>query len=293
MTCRYCGTRNSDGENRCTRCGRKPGDTLTATTPVMTGALATKLEPLPPSENQPMLKTRRVAPALSRPIQAELFAEAPDSKVVSIARYAPQPEPKQRSKSESGTRTGTSKPAARKSKAAPEGQGTLDFLPPLPPKARELGSSVEAVIFCEFPVATTLHRAVAAALDWSMVLIGYGLFLGGIHQLGCSLTLSKSTLPIFGGMFFVLAFIYGLCFAIAGADTPGMVWTRLRLTTFDGLPPELRQRLGRFAAAGLSRCTLLGLLWSLADEESLTWHDHMSRTFPTPRDAESVVFRRR
>ena len=27
----------------------------------------------------------------------------------------------------------------------------------------------------------------------------------------------------------------------------------------------------------------LGLLWSLADEESLTWHDHMSKTFPTIR----------
>jgi uncharacterized RDD family membrane protein YckC len=172
-----------------------------------------------------------------------------------------------------------------------EGQGTLDFLPPLPPKARELGSSVEAVIFCEFPVATTLHRAVASALDWSMVLIAYGLFLGGIHQLGCQFAFNKSSLLVFGGMFFVLAFMYGLCFAIAGADTPGMVWTRLRLTTFDGLPPDLRQRLGRFAAAGLSRCTMLGLLWSLVDEESLTWHDHMSRTFPTPRDAEAVVFR--
>jgi uncharacterized RDD family membrane protein YckC len=254
---------------------------------VITGAVATKLAPIVQSEASPALKTLRVGPALPRPIQTELFASSPDTKVVSIARYAPQTEPKPRTRPDSGTRSGT-----RKSKPAPEGQGTLDFLPPMPPKARELGSSVEAVIFCEFPVATTLHRAVASALDWSMVLIGYGIFLAGIHQLGCSLALTKSTLPIFGAMFFALAFIYGLCFAIAGADTPGMVWTRLRLTTFDGLPPELRQRLGRFLAACLSRCTLLGLLWSLADEESLTWHDHMSSTFPTPRDAESVVFRR-
>jgi uncharacterized RDD family membrane protein YckC len=293
MTCRYCGTRNADGEHRCTRCGRRPGDTLTPTAPVITGAVAAKLEPLPQSENQAGLKTRRVAPALRQPIQTELFAAAPDSKVVSIARYAPQVAPKPRTKADSGTRTGAPKPATRKSKPAPEGQGTLDFLPPLPPKARELGSSVEAVIFCEFPVATTLHRAVAAALDWSMVLIGYGLFLGGIHLLGCEFALNKSTLAIFGATFFLVGFIYGLCFAIAGADTPGMTWTRLRLTTFDGLPPELRQRLGRFTAASLSRCTLLGLLWSLVDEESLTWHDHMSRTFPTPRDAEHVAFRRR
>jgi hypothetical protein len=26
----------------------------------------------------------------------------------------------------------------------------------------------------------------------------------------------------------------------------------------------------------------LGMLWALVDEEALTWHDHMSKTFPTP-----------
>ena len=27
----------------------------------------------------------------------------------------------------------------------------------------------------------------------------------------------------------------------------------------------------------------VGLLWALVDEESLTWHDHISKTFPTTR----------
>jgi len=32
----------------------------------------------------------------------------------------------------------------------------------------------------------------------------------------------------------------------------------------------------------LSLCSLgLGLVWALVDEESLTWHDHISKTFPT------------
>ena len=47
----------------------------------------------------------------------------------------------------------------------------------MPAQPRKLGTTVEAVIYCELPVATTLHRAVAALLDWSLVLIGYGLFL--------------------------------------------------------------------------------------------------------------------
>ena len=72
-----------------------------------------------------------------------------------------------------------------------------------------------------------------------------------------------------------------------------MHWTHLRLTTFDGFRPELRQRLLRFAGSCLSLCTVVGLLWSLADEESLTWQDHISRTFPTPRELESQVFHRR
>src|SRR5947199_5064555 len=84
MTCRYGGTRNGEGEHRCTRCGRKPEDTLTATAPVMTGALATKLEPVARREDaEPALKTRR-APNLARAIQAELFAARPESNVVSI-----------------------------------------------------------------------------------------------------------------------------------------------------------------------------------------------------------------
>jgi len=298
MTCRYCGTRIGDDEHRCTRCGRRPEDTLTATAPVMTGAAALKLEPvaiLEPVvmlEAAPALKTRRVAPRISRPIQAQLFDERPEGNVIPIARYAPPAEPKPRVKSETATRP-TAPKAPRKAKPTPEGQGMLDFLPPMPAKPRELGSTVEAVIYCEFPVATILHRAVASALDWSMVLIGYGVFVAAARALGCELTLSKSSLLGFGGMFMLVAFAYGLCFALAGADTPGMVWTRLRLTTFDGFPPELKQRIGRFFAGCSSRCTLLGLFWALADEESLAWHDHMSRTFPTPRDAESSVFRPR
>jgi len=35
-------------------------------------------------------------------------------------------------------------------------------------------------------------------------------------------------------------------------------------------------------------------LWALADEENLTWQDHISRTFPTPRDdGKSPIVRRR
>jgi hypothetical protein len=34
-------------------------------------------------------------------------------------------------------------------------------------------------------------------------------------------------------------------------------------------------------------------LWSIWDEESLGWQDHISRTFPTPLEVETLTFHRR
>lgn len=158
---------------------------------------------------------------------------------------------------------------------------------------RTLGTTVEAVIACEAPVATTLHRAVAAALDWSMVLIGYGLFVLAFLMAGGELVFTRTNVIVFAGMLPFVGFAYGLLWSLAATETPGMRWAQLRLTTFDGYPPERRHRVLRFAGSCLSLCTLIGLLWSLADEESLNWQDHISRTFPTPLASDMQVFQRR
>ena len=290
MTCGYCGTRNGDGEHRCTRCGRRPEDTLINgfAMPGVNGALATQLQPAPRMQlverTQPEEWPRETR-NFSQAVQASLF------QLSNVIAMPPRVEIKPRVRGEATAKPPSQKPATRRAKPVPEGQGTLDFLPPAPAKPRQLGTTVEAVIYCEAPVATTLHRAVASALDWSMVLLGYGLFLLGFHALGGQFDLTRSNPTIFGGMFLLIGFTYGFLFAWAGVETAGMRWTQLRLTTFDGFPPEHRQYWVRFGASCLSRCTLLGLLWSLADEESLAWHDHISRTFPTPRDSRTLVFR--
>ena len=166
--------------------------------------------------------------------------------------------------------------------AAGDTQTKLDFISQ-PPTRKKLSTTVEATIYCEDPVATVWHRAIAAALDWSMVAIGYGLFVLIFHFLGGSFDFSnKLTLMGFGGMLGLIGFAYGAMWTVAGRDSAGMRWAQLQITTFDGFQPEPRQRLLRFAGSCLSLCTVVGLLWSLADEESLTWQDHMSGTFPTP-----------
>ena len=115
------------------------------------------------------------------------------------------------------------------------------------------------------------------------VLIGW--FLGIFHVCGGEFEkINLYTGLGFGGAFLCIALFYGSLWVLAGSETAGQRWTNLRLINFDGSPIDRRERGIRFAAACLSLCSAgLGLLWSLADEESLTWHDHMSKTFPTIR----------
>ncbi len=185
------------------------------------------------------------------------------------------------------------KPATRRPVSGTvEKQASLDFVAVPSTAPRTLGTTVEAVISCESPVATTLHRAVAAALDWSMVLIGYGLFLLAFRLAGGTFVFTRTNLLVFAGTLPLVALTYGLLWTVAGIDTPGMRWTQLRLITFDGFPLAPKHRIIRFAGSCLSLCTVIGLLWSLADEESLNWQDHISRTFPTPLASETRVFHR-
>lgn len=308
MTCSYCGTRNGEGEHRCRRCGRRPDDTLTSefslvqtdgalAAQVQTVASARRAEPaakLAPQvvERAPGFQPRtepRVGANLARAIQPSLFPDKSGSKIVGIADYAPPPPRTARPRTASNA---GSKPGVRRSRPVPEEQGQLPFLPPQPAKPRTLGTTVDSVIYCEAPVATTLHRLLAAALDGSMVLIHYGIFLVVFRALGGDFVLTKTNAMFFGGMLLLIALAYGAVWTIAGTETAGMHWMRLRLTTFDGFPPEPRQRMLRFFGSCLSACTVLGLLWALADEESLTWQDHISRTFPTPVALDQQIFRR-
>jgi uncharacterized RDD family membrane protein YckC len=284
MTCGYCGTRNDESEHRCVRCGRRPGDTLNAvSTPIMTGATAPRLQPVAQIhiQSDQTESAERPAPDFARAYQKSLFTD--DRKVLQFPNTAP-PRPR--------TRNPENAPRKR-SRPVVEGQGELDFLPPAPAKPRQLGTTVDAVIYCEFPVATPLHRGVAAAVDWAMVTVGYGLFLGVFCVAGGHIGWNKTDLGIFGAMFLLIALAYGLCYSLAGTETVGMRFAHLRLSTFDGFPPDRKQRMLRFFGSCISRCTVLGLLWCLADEESLAFQDHMSRTFPTPDEADTAIVQSR
>jgi uncharacterized RDD family membrane protein YckC len=138
-------------------------------------------------------------------------------------------------------------------------------------------------IICESPVALPAHRMIAAAVDTSIVLLGLGVFVGIFFLAGGDLVLNRQTTPFLAGVAVVIGMFYRFLWTLANGDTPGMRFAGLRLVDFDGRRPDREQRGVRQVAGILSVLSAgLGLVWALVDEESLTWHDHISKTFPTP-----------
>jgi len=141
---------------------------------------------------------------------------------------------------------------------------------------------VDSGIYCDVPVALPMHRFIAAAADASMILVGLALFLAVFYLSGGDLVLSKQTAPFLVGAGMGVALLYRLLWCLGNGDTPGMRFAGLRVVNFDGRAPNREQRTMRQVAHLVSLVSAgLGLLWALVDEENLTWHDHISKTFPT------------
>jgi uncharacterized RDD family membrane protein YckC len=170
----------------------------------------------------------------------------------------------------------------------PDQQSSLEFYAAAEttqkPQARR--TSAEAVIYCDAPVATPTHRCLASAIDLVFVFLGVGMFLLTYSFLGGTFPQAKNTIPIFGAFGGLVYLLYEALWTVSGADTPGIRFSGLRLIDFDGREPELRQRVYRLLGGLLSLAAAgIGLIWAIADEEKLTWHDHMSNTFPTYKDS--------
>jgi len=280
MECRYCQALNAEDDHRCQRCGRR-----LRMTPVYTGqsAAAPELQfevASSPARPEPVVVAEEAAKPRLRMVayQPMLFSSRELPEAASVEMLAPRkpgiPEAK----------PSNARPRARKSSS---GQQNLEFSSSTA-NAAVVVHSAEPVIYCDAPVAIAAHRLIAAAYDGAIILAAMTIFLG-IFEVSCSfwaggeLVLSKQSLPLFGGIAVVFALLYEVLWALANADTAGMQWARLRLVNFEGRAPDREQRLYRLASGCLSLMAAgLGMLWALVDEEALTWHDHMSKTFPTP-----------
>ena len=72
---------------------------------------------------------------------------------------------------------------------------------------------------------------------------------------------------------------YEFLFTVYTGSTPGLRMAGLRLVKFDGSLAPRRLRRWRVLASYLSAVALgLGYLWSVLDEDGLSWHDRITHT---------------
>ena len=288
MQCKHCGFVNGEDDHRCLRCGRRLSGVVVAAPPGYSGANALAPAVMMTDDTAEFPPVRKAAPA-----QPTLFANSVQVSPNVIPfdkrerQATPRPAP---AVAAPQPRTGARRPSTPPSDA----QGTLDFIPASPSKGRKLKTDVDAQVFCDQPVATPTHRLVASAIDGVIILFGFVLLVTLFEVLGGSFGAGKALWIGLGAVFALVSMLYGLIWAIAGRETAGMRFTDLQLITFDGFQVDPRSRALRFASTWLSFCSGgLGLLWAVADEENLTWHDHISKTFPTIREVPGTFVKQR
>ena len=276
MQCVYCQAWNEQDERRCVRCGRRLHAAAPRPAPdsyPLTSAAAPALEALPGGQRQP------AGPRPDVGYQPSLFRDALGGpKVIPIPTLMPAKSPPEARRAQPRTAGPRTNWGARR---GADSQQSLDFRGAA--GSSPLGIEVEAVIYCDAPVALPVHRLMAAAVDGSMILMAMALFTAIFYLSGGHIVVSRQTAPLLAGVVAAVALFYRLLWCLADGDTPGMRFAGLRLVNFDGRRPDRDQRGVRQAAYLLSLLSAgLGLVWALVDEENLAWHDHISKTFPTP-----------
>jgi uncharacterized RDD family membrane protein YckC len=144
----------------------------------------------------------------------------------------------------------------------------------------EAGELTERAHAGLYPVAPLGDRQLAGIIDAACLLFAFGGFVALFGSLGGQLTLSKMNAAVYLAALCVVYFQYFALFTIFGATTPGMMFRGLQVMSFSGEPPTPRQLLLRSAGYMLSAgIGLIGFLWAVWDEDQLTWHDRLSKTY--------------
>lgn len=303
MNCPHCLAVSTAVANRCERCGRRFGashvyrSTEPTVFPASTAATAHAFDQFWQTDTERSPVRDAVPAELVRPTyQKSLF----DSAVIQL----PMPlHPQQDARRKPPTRARRLRPADPNQQALPfdgsqqqqqqidddswifeaSGLHTVESVPAAQFDNRLYLVRPQEGIFCDAPVAQPMHRLMAGALDFSMVFLSVVLFFVTFYLMGGRMSVSPAMGAMCATIYAVLWFFYKALYSICGADTPGMIWTNLRLVSFEGSEPDREQRIYRMFGGVLGFLSAgLGLVWSLVDEEQLTWHDHISKTFPSP-----------
>ncbi len=152
----------------------------------------------------------------------------------------------------------------------------------------EEGGSLRPVHKKISSVAPLVERRLAGSLDAAFLFAADAGFLMLFHALGGKFSLSRFDALVTMAAFGLLYAQYITLFTYFAGATPGMMLRGLRILGMDGLNPSRRQLLWRSLGYLISAGTvMLGFVWTLWDEEQLSWHDRISQTCITS-DAAAV-----
>ena len=230
-----------------------------------------------------LIATRRMRPRLAEPeppqpgAQLSIFEIDPGSVQIEAPPPAPLPyyqEPEQSPELEPALPGSAAHPETTPpSWASPEWHGM------------KLGAQAEAVSAAvetqsKPALAPLSRRLMAGVVDFAIV-AALASFLWFTVALGMDRPMAPRPAELLGvGVFALAGLAYHAFFCLLSLRTAGMRYAGLSLCTLDDripTPQQLRRRLG---AMILSTLPLgLGMVWSIFDEDHLSWHDRYSQTY--------------
>jgi uncharacterized RDD family membrane protein YckC len=283
MTCQHCQTWILDDDHRCSRCGRRvrsaPARISPATYPIAATATAPAYDFDTFAHANPVIPT---LPEGLREGQGVLFAPVNEPRVIpfdtlttpsereAIRQRAShnRPEPVKNTRVD-GKRNQRNRNLSNQRRLEFQGQEATVAQP-------------RTHVMCDAPVATSGIRMEAACLDAILMITGCAVLLGVFWLAGGRVPLDKHALAFLATALLTIPIAYKLIWAFAGRDTPGLRRAGLELVDFDGKRPSKRKRYSWALGGVLSLLAGgIGMIWSLVDEDKLTWHDHIAAAFPT------------
>lgn len=282
MRCRYCGSENPPAEVRCVKCQMRLTGTDTAFPGnrwhALESAVAPNYEPFaelderPPERSPVMIYSNPDVKSRPPAVQPSLFAEQNARTVVGLEEYVGQQEPPRRARPQ---------PRSAPRKKGVEGQAAFEFVPLTGPQRP---FSREQTRRSDFEVAPLSFRTAATLFDAAVVAVFLGLFFATIRLALGSLPLGGAVGACYATSALLISAAYKLIWSICGRPTLGPQLAHLTLVSFDGHRPTTAQRVVRLFSAWLSVASAgMGVLWAPLDRDRLSWHDHISQTYYTPR----------
>jgi hypothetical protein len=137
--------------------------------------------------------------------------------------------------------------------------------------------------------ASLARRIVSAAVDGIIIAAAGVLFAFIFWKVTAMRPPRLEIIGIAAGLSGLFWAAYQYLLLVYSGTTPGLRLARLELARFDGSPAGRRLRRWRVLASFLSAASLgMGYAWVVLDEDSLCWHDRITRTYLAPKGQTTV-----